>query len=359
MAARMTSIRPFTERDLPQVTSLYEREIRSGHNPPPRGLAGYFRRTFLEHPWVDPDLPSLVFEAEDGRIAGFLGSHVRRFRFDGRPITLACSGHLVTEPSLRHLAPGAFLLRRYFDGPQDVTITDGANAAAQRLWERLGGLTLHLSCVDWVRVLRPVAFGLQYAARRRSDGFARAVAPVLPRRRRRARAQEPLRLEELTPRALVEGIRELASSFRLHPDYDEGFAEWLFRELDAVSTRGRMLRSLARTEDGRVLGWWVAYASRGAVGEVMQVAAADGAEQTVLEHLCREAGEVGAAALRGRIEPRMLPALWARNRLLRYTGGALVQSRSDELLQVLRSRRTLLTRLDGEWWMGHHTEPFA
>jgi hypothetical protein len=120
-----------------------------------------------------------------------------------------------------------------------------------------------------------------------------------------------------------------------------------------------MLRSLVRTEDGRVLGWWVAYSSRGAVGEVMQVAAADGAEQTVLEHLCREAGEEGAAALRGRIEPRMLPALWARNRLLRYTGGALVQSRSDELLRVVRSRRTLLTRLDGEWWMGHHTEPFA
>jgi hypothetical protein len=41
---------------------------------------------------------------------------VRRLRFDGRPITLACSGQLVTEPSLRHLAPGAFLLRRYF-GP--------------------------------------------------------------------------------------------------------------------------------------------------------------------------------------------------------------------------------------------------
>jgi hypothetical protein len=355
----MTSIRPFTERDLPQVTSLYEREVRLGHDPPPPGLVGYFRRTCLEHPWVDPDLPSLVLEAADGRIAGFLGSHVRRLRFDGRPITLACAGQLVTEPSLRHLAPGAFLLRRYFDGPQDVTITDGANAAAQQLWERLGGEPLDLSCLDWVRVLRPVAFGLQYAARRRSDRFARAVAPVVPRRRRRARAQEPVRVEELTPLALVDGMRELAPSFRLHPDYDEGFAEWLFRELDAVSTRGRMLRSLVRTEDGRVLGWYVAYASRGAVGEVMQVAAADGAEQIVLEHLCREADEEGAAALRGRIEPQLMPALRGRNWLFRYTGGALVQSRSDELLQVLRSRRTLLTRLDGEWWMGHHTEPFA
>jgi hypothetical protein len=120
-----------------------------------------------------------------------------------------------------------------------------------------------------------------------------------------------------------------------------------------------MLRSLVRAEDGRVLGWYVAYASRGAVGEVMQVAAADGAEETVLEQLCREADEQGAAALRGRVEPRLMPALGAHNGLFRYTGGALVHSRSNDLLQVLRSRRTLLTRLDGEWWMGHHTEPFA
>jgi hypothetical protein len=355
----MTTIRPFSEQDLPAVTSLYEREIRSGDSTPPPSLADYFRRTFLEHPWIDPEIPSLVFESAPGHVAGFLGSYARRFRFDGRAIRLACSGQLVTEPEARHEAAGAFLLRTYLAGPQDVTITDGANEPARRLWERLGGETLHVPSIDWIRVFQPTAVGVEYATRKRTPRLGDALAPVLGSRPwRRRRRQPPGRVEELTPELLVAETKKLGSAFRLHPDYDVAFAEWLFRELAAVRSRGDVLRSIVRSDDGRVRGWYVAYVRKGAVCDSIQVAATERVTDVVLDHLFREAALRGAAAVRGRLERRLLPALSVRTRLLRYTGSALAHSRSPEIMHVLRSSSALLTRMDGEWWMGHHLEPF-
>jgi hypothetical protein len=356
----MTTIRPFSERDIPEVVSLYEREIRSGTGTPPPRLGEYFRRTFLEHPWTDPEIPSLVSESTEGRVVGFLGSHVRRFRFDGRPIRLACSGQLVTEPAVRHQAAGAFLLRDYLAGPQELTITDGANEPARRLWEGLGGDTLHVNCIDWIRVFRPVGVGLEYAMRGRGTGLSRMVAPPLAMRLGRGRGAKRLTgtAEELTPESLVANLQELAPAFRLYPDYDVAFAEWLFREMAAVQTRGQLIRSLVRADGGRVVGWYVAYVKKGGVSDVVQVATTGRTSGVVLDHLFREAAEHGASAVRGRLQSRLLPALSVRSRFLRYAGGALAHSRSDEIMHVLRSNDSLLTRMDGEWWMGHHLEPF-
>ena len=38
---------------------------------------------------------------------------------------------------------------------------------------------------------------------------------------------------------------------------------------------------------------------------------------------------------------------------------ALINSRDPEVLHAVRAGRALLTRLEGEWWMGHHLEPFS
>ena len=76
-AQGMSAIRPLERDDLPQVVSLYEHVARSGSRTPPPGLAAYFERTFLDHPWADPEIPSLVY-ADGDKIVGFLGSSVRR-----------------------------------------------------------------------------------------------------------------------------------------------------------------------------------------------------------------------------------------------------------------------------------------
>jgi hypothetical protein len=363
----MTRIRSFAERDLAEVAALYERVIRSGSDVPAPRLGDYFRRTFLDHPWRDDEIPSLVHENEHGRVTGFLGSHVRRLRFDGAPIRLACSGQLVVAPEARSEAAGAFLLTRYLAGPQELTITDGANEPARRIWERLGGDTLHLASVDWVRVLRPAGLAVEFATRRGTGAAGRAarvpagLADRAARRLRpRLRAPAPSGLvEPLTAETLVECVEALSPTLRLSPAYDAEFAAWLLDELADVRTRGRLVASRVRSDDGRPLGWYVAYLRSGGVAEAMQVGGDPRSLGITIDFLAHEAGLAGATAVRGRLEPRLLAPVWERRCLLRYTGGALVHSRSAELLRVVRGERALLTRLDGEWWMGHHVEPLS
>ena len=62
------------------------------------GSLAHFARTFLDHPWADPEIPSLVCEAADGRICGFIGCHVRGSSSTAAPIRVACGGQLVTDP---------------------------------------------------------------------------------------------------------------------------------------------------------------------------------------------------------------------------------------------------------------------
>ena len=57
----MASIRPLERSDLPAVATLYELVARSGSRTPAPGLERYFEKTFFDHPWADPEIPSLVF----------------------------------------------------------------------------------------------------------------------------------------------------------------------------------------------------------------------------------------------------------------------------------------------------------
>lgn len=365
---RIRALRP---DDLAQVADLYQRVVRAGGTTPP-GLTGYFARTFLDHPWADPAVPSLVHESDDGAITGFLGSHVRRMRFEDTPIRIGCSGQLVADPGARR-GIGALLLRHYLAGPQELTITDGATDAVRRMWERLGGSTGHLRSLNWTRVFKPgrLAGGALAARAGRRDGTQRPGLPLLSvldllagwaargaPQRSHPTARPETHAEPLEPSALVMHLPAVAGQLLLVPDYDEAFATWLFAEMAAVRSRGELVRCLVRDTQGRVLGWYVSYLQPGGVSQVLQVAAAERDVGAVLDHLFSHARERGVAALQGRVEPLLFEALATRRCLLHHTERALIHTFDLRLGNTLLSGRAMLTRMDGEWWMGHHLEPF-
>jgi GNAT superfamily N-acetyltransferase len=362
---RIRALRP---DDLPQVSRLYEHVMRSGGAPPP-GLTTYFDATFLQHPWADEDVPSLVHESGDGTISGFLGSHVRRLRFDGRAIRMGCSGQLVVEPAARRRGVGALLLRHYLAGPQDLTITDGATGDVRLMWERLGGHTAFLRSMNWTRVFKPWhVLGEVLLRRSRRDSWKRAMRPVwslldtvterVPRTPFRV-DDPPTRAEPLTPSALLEQLPAVAGHLSLCPDYDQPFTEWLFEEMAKVSTRGNLVRCLVRDQAGRVLGWYVAYLQPGGISQVMQVAAVGRDVEPVLDHLFHHAQSSGTAALQGRLEPLLFETLTRRRCLFRQSEWALIHARDPEIVNAVLLGRGMLTRMEGEWWMGHHIEPFT
>ncbi|MGH8907637.1 MAG: hypothetical protein ACRD0K_14220 [Egibacteraceae bacterium] len=365
----MSPVRPLELDDIPEVASLYEAVSRSGSRTPPPRLAQYFARTFLDHPWVDPQIPSLVFETGDGRIGAFIGSHVRALRFNGRRIRVGCSGQLVSDPAAGGRGAGALLLRRYLCGPQDLTITDGATPQVRQMWEQLGGSTSFFSSLSWTRFFRPFRFAGDHLLERRGgaswrpllrplssalDGLAaRACGPLL------RMARPPTRGEQLTPQALLEHLPSVAGRLRVRPDYDEESLRWLFQEAARVATRGDLARQLVRDHNGRALGWYVAYLRPGGVGHVLQIAARDRDVAAVIDHLFHHAWRSGATALRGRCEPLLFTPLRQRHCHLRHDALVLVHSRDASLVHAVLTGDGLVTRMEGEWWMGHHIEPFA
>ena len=361
--SKATGIRPLEPGDLPAVASLYERVARSGSRTPPPGLAGHFAETLLDHPWADPELPSLVYEESGDEISGFIGCHVRRLVYEDRPIRLACGGQLVADPAARGHAVGFFLLRELLGGAQDLAITDTAVEATRRMWTRLGGQPSHLASISWFRLFRPLHFAADYLRNRPSHGIStRHGAP------QRSRAQdEPPRAapsvgvasEPLEPAELAHQAERLGASLRLRPAYDAPFLKWLFARLPEIESRGTLAARIVRRNDGRVLGWYVYYVRRGGISDVLQLFAEPRDVGAVVDDLFRHARGAGVALLRGRLEPRLLEPLAGRRCVFRYNGAALVHSLDERLASDVVGPAALLTRLDGEWWMGHHLEPFS
>lgn len=362
----MSRIRPVEREDLPQVASLFESVMRSGGRTPPPLLAAYFERTWLGQPWADPEIPSLVYEGDDGRILGFVGSHVRRLRFDGRSVRMACPGQLVSDPAHRHHAAGALLMRKFLSGAQDITVAEGP-ASVRRMFEKLGGVALQSPAVNWSRLFRPArALGdelLASSRRTRWKAPARAIFDATDAAATRIFSELPVKEpsslgEPLTPEALIEHLPSILQGTRMIPDYSDAFLRWLFDEMAFVRTRGTLVRCLVRDQN-RVLGWYVTYSKPGGVGQVMQVAAADTDMAAVIDHLFHHAWRSGMAALEGRLEAALYEPLMGRRCLLRYGSRVVAHSREPELLRAVALGGAFLTRMDGEWWMGYHREPFT
>jgi hypothetical protein len=363
-------IRPLERNDLPQVADLYESVSRSGSDSAPAGLAGYFERTLLDHPWADPEIPSLVYLDDHGTVKGFIGSHVRRLRLDGRPLRMACSGQLMSDPAVRNRAVGTLLLRRFFAGPQDLTMTDGATETTRRIWSGLGGSVGHLGSISWLRLFDWGAAG-EHALERFGKAAWRPVArPALwavqavanraPMISMRVKEPPTTRAEDLTPERLLEHLPSVAQHRSLQPAYDEQFLAWLFSEMAAVPSRGALVKRLVRSQDGRVLGWYVAYLQRRGLSQIMQIAARERDAPVVLDHLFHDAQRAGVAALAGQFEPSLFEALAQRRRrcFLHLSANFLVHARDPEVLNPILLGRAMITRMDGERWMGHHVEPF-
>jgi hypothetical protein len=363
----VAEIRPLVRDDLEQVTSLYEHVARSGSRTPPPRMAAYFEDFFFDHPWADPEIPSLVYVENGGKIVGFLGSNVRRLELDGRPIRLGVCGQLVTEPDARSRAPGAFLMREYMNGQQDLALTDTASDLVRRIWEGVGGETFHLACVGWVRILRPWQFASGYRGRAdRLGAPSRArvllsgldAVTGLPLRRVLRPAPGRAHSEPLTPGEAAGRLAEVAAGARVRPAYDEEFLAWQIEAMAAVTGRGELRARIVRT-GGDVRGWYVYYLQRGGICQVLQVAAEERSAGHVLDDLFRDAHEGGGAAVQGRVEAHLLHPLSERRTVLHPSGYlSLIHSTDSDLLHAVQSGQALLTRMEGEWWMGHHLLPF-
>jgi len=354
-------IRQFTEKDVPAVVELFEQVYPQHRWLCRTGCEGYYREIFFGNPWRHLDLPSWVAE-QGGDIAGFAGVLPRHMMFGARPLRVAVGCQFMVHPSARRSLIALQLVKTVLSGSQDLYVTDGSNEQARRMWLGIGGTVPILQNLDWTRLLRPARYALALldrSTRRRPLLLAArapcALADALAARlhpNRFDRADDALSDQPLTADAMLAHMPEVVDrNCPLRSLYDRSSLAWLLQQAAAKARHGQ-LRSRAVFDGEKLLGWFIYYARRGVVNEVLQLTACDDAFDRVLRRLLTDAWRQGATALRGRLDPPHVQQFSDRHCWLRREGAwTLIHSRHADIVAAIEGGAAGLSRLDGEWWL--------
>jgi len=358
----MATLRTFAEDDIPAAAALFGRVYPKERWTSQSACEAYFREMLFDNPWRDLDLPSWVAE-EDGRLTGFAGVMPRRMLFRGRPIRVAVGFQFMVDPDRRNGLAALQLARAALSGPQDLFIADGANELSRRMWTGLGGTAPLLYNLHWTRALRPVRFALSRLEARRAlpsalklparwlgaltDALATRLHPS-----KLNREEVELAEDALDVAAMLAHLPDMADGNALQPQYDARSLAWLLEQTARKARHGK-LRARTVLESGRsLIGWYLYYLRTGGVSEVVQIAARNGSFDRVLQRLLADAWREGAAAVRGRLDPRHVQELSDRHCWFRREGTwTLVHSRHADVAAAIHEGNAFLSRLEGEWWL--------
>ncbi len=361
----MSSIRSFEKEDIPAVTeifkSLFLKENRSRRSLPASALNDHFEDIFFNNPWYDSEITSLVSESREGRINGFLGVVPREMNFSGRPIRMAVSLYHMVDPESRSTMVGIHLLKRFFAGPQDLSLTDGAGDIGRRVWMGAGGSQAPLYSLQWERILKPVRLGVEFLARPRLLSFSEPLlSPLASLSDSVATRFMPGSLqkietgcseEDLDLKTMIDLIPVFYQPGLLLPVYREETLQWILDQAGRLRLHGDLKKVMVRNAEREVIGWFLYYAAAGKRCPVLHVAAKRGEMHVILNHLFHHANRHGVTALFGWINPRNIQDIADHYCYFRLGAWTLIHSRHRELINIFQSGEASISKLDGEWFL--------
>ena len=355
------TIRALQPDDLPAVAKLFQRNFRDWRSPAPRSLELYLGRLFLEHPWYDPDFASRVHCSADGHVNGFLGVLPVKMNFHGRALRAAVSGSLMVEEPAKNPLAGALLLRSFVNGPQDLSISESANAISQGLWAQLGGQALPLYSMEWMRVLHPARTGVRLIAEKvpaakllwpfavAADG-ALSLAPRNPFRLEQARSTSYERDAEVDDASFMDCVQRFAAGFALKPQWDATALAWVLAHSARKERHGKLIRRLVYAGGSQPIGGYLCYGRPNGVVWVLQVLAEPGQTAPILDSLMVNAAHLGSVAVRGRTHPALMNALLRKNCVFFHRSATIVRAREPELVSAIATGDAFITGLAAEAW---------
>jgi hypothetical protein len=362
----MGKTRPFVKEDIPQVVNLHPRAFEDSNRPP----STYFEEVFLNNPWFDESLSSLVYEQNDGKIIGFLGVIPRRFSFNRRTIQVAISTQFMVDRSSRSTMAGLQLQKTFLAGPQDLSMADFANSEGRKIWGAFKGHSVLISKLRWRRVLRSSSIRrVQFLLRRWKQPAPVAMASrslcswldafeVQTLGNRFCPKAPQVSEVEINENTIITHLPEFFGDTYLRPEYDERSLKWLLGRAAEKKRFGKLRKVGVCNEAGEIIGWYVYSLLPGEKARVLHIAAKQNSAHKVLDSLFYRAWQGRANSVHGRLEPHIMTALAAKSRISYSLGEywMMVHSRDPELLSVIHRGDAFLTLLEGEWLMGFHEE---
>ena len=354
----MDTLRAVELADIPQVVALRRRAFTQSAQASDRALCLYYQMLFFENPWRDARYSSLVHEDTGGRIIGFIGLIPRPMLLGDERITAITTTELMVTPEARGFV-GPKLLRRAFDGPQDLAYSDRTNSQARALFESLGGSTALWYSLYWSVSLDgrrlsfdahagPRTHGIASRAVRRASGLFDRLSTRLTRVRS---SHLPTRDEPLSPDIVIGLVRKLSARNTLVPDYDARSFQWLLERLAERKNAGRLVACQV-IKDSDPIGSFVYAIRPNGDTDVAHLVSLPGRESLVWDHLLRHASNEGGIILRGRLDRRFAPIISELGAPL--TVGqpwTVVRSRRQDVATQFLNGNAFFSRLDAEWWI--------
>lgn len=367
----MEELRSFAEEHVADAADLYLRSVRGQNRPAPPALGEYFREVYFRNPWRTPGVESIAYMI-DGKLAGFLGVIPRPWTFHGKPILAAASTLFMMD---RRYAAGfgaMRILRRFFDGPQDISFSEGTADQVTPVFAAAGAKISYLYSFNWMRVLRPFGvarhfmdrFGRTAAALKGPAGLLAGPLDALVSKAPLAALRRPacsLLVRPVSAAELFDVMAESKGREALRPVHDRSAFEWHMEQAGAGPGHAGFRMAVASASDGTPAGWFIYYARPGGMNFVLQVAALRKQQiPYVLDALFADAWTQGVAGLKGQIDPRHLVAMTARHCVFRQPDNRyVVHARNPEILSAFLSGDTAVSKLDAGGWLRIPVEPWT
>lgn len=318
-------------------------------------------RLYFSYGSLREDASPLISRDQFGAINGFLGVQTRSFRYKGEALKVAnCHHFMATEKARLRLVPFQ-LMQHFLRGPQDLSFADYASDTTLKIWSRLGGVPVHGESVHFKIPLRPVSCVANHVFRSSGKvirtggamlaGSADRIAATL-RVPLTHRKRPDLILETLQAPQLLDHMKAIESGYTVFPDYDLPKLTHLLDLLASEHRYGVLQKHTVKDNDGKRVGWFIYYAQKDGLCEVIQAVSLAGMEARLFEMLTWHAFEYGGTELSGRFTSGQLRASYtsafvtmpARFWTLMHT------DRSDLLLDI-HNGSAFFTRLEGDLWL--------
>jgi hypothetical protein len=265
----------------------------------------------------------------------------------------------------RYRGPAAVeLMRHFFKGPQELSLTDGAAEAVHVFWTTGGGMGASLYSFNWMRVLRVAQMvrgftgHLTGPVRLAAAACLALAAPVdsllskLPYDALRP-PESPCISKLVDASQLFQAIQDADRREPLKPAYDLSSFQWLLSQIAAAPRSGVLRMAVVHTPEGLLCGWYVYYTNPPGAASLLQIGSRRRDQfDAVLCALFRDAWQQGCSSVKGQAIPQFLVNLTNQYCLFRHANtSVLFQTRDPELRDTILSGRAALSRLDGECWL--------
>ncbi len=354
--SRKGAARPVTTADVPAVAGLFLKVFRGTDKPASTDLKGYLHALTLGSPSYSEAAGTQIYQQQDGLISSALLSVPMRFMACGNVIPGRLLGVFMTN---RDSAGAAQLNLGLRPKKASLSFCDSASPTSARSLMAIGGKTIPMQNLEWVRTFRPLGALLGRLSprllRRIDPGLATLARPVdaFLGRLRGGDLESPagLKVQEMSIPDFLAHAPRLIAHYAVRPLWSEDELGWLVG-LAAQNTRlGAFTIRAIVDHTSATIGCFVYYASPGRTAHVLNILSLPGREVGVLGAMFRHLEDTGHLEARGRAQPALMAGLGLQRWLVfRHRAFAMALTRVPEVNDAIVRGDIYVGGLAGEDW---------